>query len=397
MKQKKVRFIHAADLHLDTPFLGLADVPDDLFEEIRQSTFKSFDRLIKEAINHKVDFILLVGDLFDNEKQSLKAQVHLKKGFLKLAQHDIKVYLSYGNHDFVSGNTYPIDFPENVYQFTSEEVKAFPYYKNTCHLADIYGFSYINQSLTQRKINEYKIESKDVINIGMLHGALDGERAHSPYAPFSLTEIKESQMDYWALGHVHERKVINETPLAIYPGNIQGRHKNEQGSRGCYLVEIEGQQVSKRFIPLHSLTFKTITVEIKKHHSIHDLQPLILQKVMNQDEIILVSLELVCESEEVLEWEKNGKLAEVIDLTNHDLKRTPRQYIYTTKLVTQSQIKLESEFTQELMNQVERLNINEQVNEVITHPIARKHLSKELFESEEVKARTKEILKNKFR
>lgn len=397
MQEGKLRFIHAADLHLDSPFTGLSDVPTDLFEEIRQSTFNSFDKLIKRAIEEEVDFILLVGDLFDNEKQSLKAQVHLKNAFLKLAKHQIMVFLSYGNHDYLSGNTYPIEYPENVKQFKSEEVTRIPYFKNNRHIADIHGFSYLNQSLTEGKISEYKIENKNIFNIGMLHGALEGERAHSPYAPFSLAEIKSSRMDYWALGHVHERRIINQTPRAIYPGNIQGRHKNEQGSRGSYLIELEKNRLVEQFIPLHSIMFKTVNLVIKAHHTIHDIQPLILQKVMNQDEKILVNLVLESESAQMSDWEKTGKLAEVIDLANHDLARSPRQYIYAMQVLIKNQPAFESEFTHDLMEQIERLELDDEINELITHPIARKHLSKELFEQADLKERTKAILKNKFR
>src|SRR5699024_9663594 len=105
---KEIIFIHAADLHLDSPFKGMSSVPESIFSEIRQSTFAAFDHLIEEAIERQVDFVLLVGDLFDNEKQSLKAQVHLRDAFKKLHRHGINVYLSYGNHDFIKGNRHPM-------------------------------------------------------------------------------------------------------------------------------------------------------------------------------------------------------------------------------------------------------------------------------------------------
>src|SRR5690625_6351761 len=122
MLNNTISFIHAADLHLDSPFQGLTFLPESLFEKVRQSTFNAFNRLIQTAINKKVDFILLVGDLFDNEKQSLKAQVYLRKAFEKLDQHGIDVYLSYGNHDYMNGNKHRITYPKNVHIFPNDTV-----------------------------------------------------------------------------------------------------------------------------------------------------------------------------------------------------------------------------------------------------------------------------------
>src|SRR5690625_446737 len=126
----KISFIHAADLHLDSPFKGLTRLPDVVFETIRQSTFHAFDRLIQTAINKNVDFVLLVGDLFDNERQGSKAQVHLRKSFERLEQYGINVYLSYGNHDYVNGNKHRISYPKNVHIFPNEMVSSFIYKKN---------------------------------------------------------------------------------------------------------------------------------------------------------------------------------------------------------------------------------------------------------------------------
>src|SRR5699024_6918698 len=117
-----VSFLHAADLHLDSPFSGLTHVPEHLFHDIRESTFTAFENLVETAIEKEVDFVLRAGDLFDNEKQTLKAQIHLRNGFQKLEKHHINVYVSYGNHDFVNGNVHPITYPDNVYEFTEEKV-----------------------------------------------------------------------------------------------------------------------------------------------------------------------------------------------------------------------------------------------------------------------------------
>src|SRR5690606_23698300 len=98
--ERNITFIHAADLHLDSPFKGLTNLPGHLFQEIKDSTFQALTHLVEAAIEYEVDFVLITGDLFDNEKQSLKAQIHLRKAFERLQKHRISVYISYGNHDF---------------------------------------------------------------------------------------------------------------------------------------------------------------------------------------------------------------------------------------------------------------------------------------------------------
>ena len=230
---EEIKFIHAADLHLDSPFLGLSDLDEKLFEKIKESTFNALNKLVNEAIKHRVDFVLLIGDLFDNSEQSLKAQVKLKNAFDQLNEHKINVYMSYGNHDFIQGNLYPIEYPENVFVFPDEKVSHFTYYQNEKPMVNIYGFSYETRAVTQNKIAEYNQVNAEVpYHIATLHGSADHAHGHANYAPFKLSELKDKPFDYWALGHIHKRKILSESPPIVYPGNIQGRHRNETGDKG---------------------------------------------------------------------------------------------------------------------------------------------------------------------
>src|SRR5699024_4065471 len=99
---KQVSFIQAADLHLDSPFTGLAHVPKSIFSDIRESTFSTLDRLVQVAIKKSVNFVSLVGDLFDYDKQSLKAHIKLRAACEKLQEHGIVVYIYHGNHDYLN-------------------------------------------------------------------------------------------------------------------------------------------------------------------------------------------------------------------------------------------------------------------------------------------------------
>src|SRR5699024_10142653 len=176
---ESISFIHAADLHLDSPFAGLSHVPEPIFSTIRESTFTALDRLVQAAIDKQVDFVLLVGDLFDHEQQSLNAQVRLRQAFEALERHGIQVYLSYGNHDYISGNRHPMDYPDNVHIFPDETVRSFIFAKNGTPVAAIYGFSYENRAVHQNKAEEYKLDRAAMpFHIATLHGSLATNTDH---------------------------------------------------------------------------------------------------------------------------------------------------------------------------------------------------------------------------
>src|SRR5699024_12717582 len=147
-----IKFIHAADLHLDSPFIGLSDLDEELFENIKESTFTALNNLIEEAIKHQVDFVLIVGDLFDNSEQSLIAQIKLKAAVEKLNTYDIKVYLSYDNHDFTQDNLYHVEYVNNVYIYLDDQVTYLYQYQSNITIAKIYGAIFEAESVNEVKI-----------------------------------------------------------------------------------------------------------------------------------------------------------------------------------------------------------------------------------------------------
>ncbi|MDX5475154.1 MAG: DNA repair exonuclease [Bacillaceae bacterium] len=268
---EKIRFIHAADLHLDSPFKGLHSLPHSILQLIRQSTFQAFQTIIDQAIKHNIDFLLLAGDLFDGEKRSLFAQAKLREGFIRLKEKNISVYIIHGNHDPVQSDTKSFRYPDNVHIFSST-VEMKPFIKNGLHLANIYGFSYPTKHVTTNMTSLYnKINSSVPFHIGMLHGNLDGNNDHDPYAPFTVNELLDKEFQYWALGHIHKRQVIHEHPYIVYPGNIQGRHKKEQGEKGVYLVELQKSNNTLTFIPTSNVIWETLHFDASSISSMDEL------------------------------------------------------------------------------------------------------------------------------
>ncbi|MFJ7745622.1 exonuclease SbcCD subunit D [Peribacillus sp. NPDC097295] len=257
----KVTFIHAADLHLDSPFSGLKDLPASIISEIRDSPFKSFQKIVDQAISHHVDFILISGDLYDGENRNLRTQVRFRSEMERLLQHEIPAFIIHGNHDHLSGSWITVDLPENVHVFSAEmEMKM--YEKKDGTTVHLYGFSYPRRHVTERMIGAYRKSGAADYHIGLLHGNLEGNSEHSDYAPFSLKELVAKDFDYWALGHIHKRQVASEHPLVIYPGNIQGRNRKESGVKGCVLVEMDGVAKHHTFIETSGVIWGSETLQV---------------------------------------------------------------------------------------------------------------------------------------
>ncbi|WP_458414430.1 metallophosphoesterase family protein [Schinkia sp. CFF1] len=265
-----IKFIHTADLHLDSPFKGLYHLPTPIFEKLKESTFASFNQIMELALEELVDFVLIAGDLFDGDARSLKAQIALRKGFERLDQAGISVYVIHGNHDHLGGNWAQLKWPENVH-FFSKDVEALTYRKNGKTLAYIYGFSYGKRAVTDNMVKYYDKKEGALFHIGMLHGNLEGKEDHDPYAPFTVNQLLEKGLDYWALGHIHKRQILHEDPHIVYPGNIQGRHRKEAGEKGCYVVELSKLETKCRFVPCAAIVWETGIIPIDSLATVDEL------------------------------------------------------------------------------------------------------------------------------
>jgi len=398
MLNNTISFIHAADLHLDSPFQGLTYLPESLFEKVRQSTFHAFDHLIQTAINKKVDFILLVGDLFDNEKQSLKAQVHLRKAFQQLERHGISIYLSYGNHDFLNGNKHRISYPKNVHIFPNEKVTSFIYEKNGVKLASIYGFSYENQAVMENKVKLYQVEEKEIpFHVATLHGSVFGNKHHDPYAPFRLGELQEKPFDYWALGHIHKREVLSKNPPIVYPGNIQGRHRNEPGEKECYYVSMSKTNVEKQFIPLQSIRFETLRINISTFETIEEIRNDLIELLENRPLCPTLFYIIFSGNHHQYILHTDGILEELITVINEDfIDEVNWCYIYTYKFAYQ-QLPIDQQsdfFIGELEDTFNDLNVENALKDVYKHREMRRFL--DTINGDELKETAKQLLFNEL-
>ncbi|MER2088923.1 MAG: DNA repair exonuclease [Sporosarcina sp.] len=254
-----IRFIHTADLHLDSPFKGMTGLPVDRLNNLRDSTFTAFNKLIEHAVKIKPDFVLIAGDIYDGEDRSLRAQMKFGEGMRKLDAANIPVVISHGNHDHLDGRWTRFDLPPNVHVF-NENVEAAKLSVNGQEVV-IYGFSYKERHIRDKVIDRYPVaELHGAFHIGMLHGSLAGDETHAVYAPFTKSELLAKQYDYWALGHIHLRQQLHEEPPIVYPGNLQGRHRNERGAKGFYEVELSKTSASLHFVATSAIVFDRLEV-----------------------------------------------------------------------------------------------------------------------------------------
>ena len=237
-----MKFLHAADLHLDSPLRGLARYEGAPLEQIRGATRQAFDKLIELAIDEQVDFVLLAGDLYDGDWKDYNTGLYFINCMGKLKQAGIKVFMIAGNHDAASQLSKSLRLPDNTHLFNSR--KAETKFIDELDVA-IHGQSFAKGKVTADLSAKYLEAKVDYFNIGLLHTSLNGREGHDTYAPCTLEGLKQKHYDYWALGHVHKREVICEEPWIVFSGNLQGRHirESDELGKGCTLVEVEDQQI----------------------------------------------------------------------------------------------------------------------------------------------------------
>lgn len=228
-----MKFIHTADIHLDSPLTGLSAYPDAPADRLRTVTRDAFGRLVDLALDEAVDFMVIAGDLYDGNWKDANTGHYFCREMGRLNRAGIPVYLLHGNHDAESEMTRRLTLPDNVHLFDSRKASSFRL--DTLKVA-LHGRGYREAATLENLAASYPAPVAGWLNIGVLHTALEGYASHACYAPCTLAELTAKGYDYWALGHVHEFAILHRDPWVAFPGNLQGRHSRETGERGALLV-----------------------------------------------------------------------------------------------------------------------------------------------------------------
>lgn len=237
-----MRFLHAADIHLDSPLLGLAARAGARADDLIGATRRALVRLVDTALAEQVGFLIIAGDLYDGDWRDFMTGLFFAEQMARLERAGIPVILLRGNHDAESLMTRQLTLPANVQTFATRKAETI---RLEALGVALHGRSFPNRHVTDNLVTGYPPPVAGMLNIGVLHTALDGRPGHAPYAPCTLTDLMAKGYDYWALGHVHERAVLCEDPWIIFPGNLQGRHANEAGPKGATLVHTDQGRITK--------------------------------------------------------------------------------------------------------------------------------------------------------
>lgn len=312
-----LKFIHCADLHLDSPMRGLGTTDPEIAEKIRDASRQAFRRLIDVALEENVAFVVVAGDLFDGDWDDLATGLWTIRELRRLEKRRIPVFISLGNHDLQNKTLPKLNWPKNVKIFNPKKPETFLYPDDLPQLLDgaakrgrktaarpaanlantlfgdlsttdpsslfddapervaLTGQSFRAQFCPENLAENFPLAVPNAFNIGVLHTDVGGDGAASRYAPTSLETLNSKRYDYWALGHVHRRQTLQTTPAWIgYPGVLQGRHIREPEPKGFYVVEIENGALSNepRFVAADSLRWFALELDLTQAASEKELR-----------------------------------------------------------------------------------------------------------------------------
>lgn len=266
------KFLHAADIHLDSPLKGISQYEPMPVDEIRLASRHAFDRLVRLAIEEKVQFVLIAGDLYDGEWKDNKTGLFFTSRMSRLREAGIHVYLIKGNHDAASVVTKSLRLPENTHVFESKKAHSL---EVPGVGAVIHGHSFHTRHVDANLVAAYPPRDLSRFNIGMLHTSLTGFEGHEPYAPCSVDDLRSKGYHYWALGHVHTAQEIQRgDPWIVFPGNIQGRSIRETGAKGCRIVTVDDTHrvASCEFHSLEVFRWMQVDVDVSGAAKMEDVE-----------------------------------------------------------------------------------------------------------------------------
>jgi len=319
---RPLRFIHAADTHLDAAFTGLSMVDAEISTRLQRATFTALERLFALCLSERPDFLIISGDLTNAEDRSLQAQWALHAGCVRLAEANIPVLIVHGNHDPLTSRLHTLQWPDTV-TFFGTEVESVPIYalpennvatdfsgnfsgnfsgdlpndlpktSDAECIAVVHGVSYGSASEKRNLAKKFSRGDEACPHIGILHTNLGETDGGNSYAPCTLEDLQKAGMDYWALGHIHKRQVLCETPPIVYAGCTQGLHILEEGEKGCFMVTLSPDMLSvtrsvtptytceRHFHALGEVVWQTLDVPVGLEETLDTLE-IRLQQVLEK-------------------------------------------------------------------------------------------------------------------
>ena len=257
---RRLRFLHAADLHIDSPLRGLDARDGAPVERLRGATRQAFVALVDLALRRQVNLVILAGDLYDGDWTDFRTGLFVHAQLARLAAPGIFAFVVRGNHDAESLITRQLPRQDHVHVFSSRSAQT--RVLEALGVA-VHGRSFPDRAVTEDLVPGYPAPVAGCFNIGVLHTSLTGSPDHGTYAPTRLDRLVATGYDYLALGHIHARQVVRESaPRIVFPGNLQGRHAQEIGPKGCEIVTVEDGYIRQtEFVALDVVRWHVLTLD----------------------------------------------------------------------------------------------------------------------------------------
>ena len=315
---QRVRFVHAADLHLDAPFAGVSADDRRIGSALADATYAAFERVIDTCIEREVHFLVIAGDAYNSAHTSLKAQLRFKVGMQRLAVAGIEAFIVHGNHDPASGYSAKLEMPETVHVFPTGKVTRFEVKRDDGVLAAVYGRSFAKSAELDNFAAGYVRGADDPFAVGVLHANVGGNADYDPYAPASLEELRSARMDYWALGHIHKQEFLSQDPWIVYPGSPQGLNPKETGPHGCLVVEVSaGGAVTVEHVETASVAWVQIDCDGSVAQNVDQLSALLRETCDQLREAasvpVIARITLSGRTEAHADLARSGALAALVD------------------------------------------------------------------------------------
>jgi exonuclease SbcD len=239
-----MKFVHAADLHIDSPLRGLERYEGAPVELIRGATRRAVENLVKLCLEEGAELLVLAGDLYDGDWKDYSTGLFFCQQMARLREAGVAVVWIRGNHDAASRLTQHLRPTDNVHELSHARPMTIELPLAGGHVA-VHGQGFPKVRITDDMSERYPAPVTGAFNLGLLHTALEGREGHDAYAPCRVESLVNKGYDYWALGHVHQREEVRREPWIVFPGNLQGRHARETGKKGATLVTLRGARVAE--------------------------------------------------------------------------------------------------------------------------------------------------------
>jgi exonuclease SbcD len=275
-------FVHAADLHLDTPFKGIGETAPHVAGALREASLKAFDNLIELCLEREAAFLVVAGDVYDGSERGIRAQLRFLDGLIRLSDAGVWTFVVHGNHDPIEAGWSAIKaWPERVRVFSSDEVGVSVVGETGAPLAVVQGISYWRRDVRENLARRFAPQPGGGLQVGVLHCNVSGAaEGHDDYSPCSIEDLRQSGLDYWALGHIHTRMVLSgqpygEEPWVVYPGNLQARSARaaERGPKGAVVVDVtDGRVAGAEFVPCDLIRYAAVDIDVSELGSLDSVR-----------------------------------------------------------------------------------------------------------------------------